>query len=170
MSHPPSLTALSYYSALERKGDHQDADPMLFLETLLFPSAWDRGKLSHGSGTDVLGTTLPYIQGSKRLIDVLCALAKSRGGTWSEALEALPCSLGSRFQSCPTLLPRVIRYQHCLMTHQCGVGCAAGVELTQASLTVHLPQLSQSSLSYRLLWGSRRRFPGKVVRLKLSFE
>ena len=53
----------------------------------MFLSARDQGKLSHGFRTQVIGSTLPYTQGPKGVIGILCVLARSRGSTCSEALE-----------------------------------------------------------------------------------
>lgn len=46
---PWPQTGLGYYSALGRKGDYQGSDQTLFPKELKFPSAWDKGKVGHGS-------------------------------------------------------------------------------------------------------------------------
>lgn len=114
-----------------------------FLEILTFASAWDKGKLSHGFRTQVLETTLPYIWASKGM-KARCA-TRSRGSTWPKFLETVPCRLQSCFGSRLTLLVRVMVGHIASWAYQHGVGCGAGVELPQASFTVHLFQLNQSS-------------------------
>ena len=79
-----------------------------FLEIVMFPSAWDKGKLSHGFRTHILGSTLPYTQGSKGVISVLCKVClqgpeaacvlnpwKLCPAAWNHALDLVqPCYSG----------------------------------------------------------------------------
>lgn len=86
-SYLPPPTGLGYYSTSERKGDCQGAHQTLFPGDIDVSQCQGPGQAQSWFQNASMGSTLPYTQGPKGVIGILCVLARSRGSMCSEALE-----------------------------------------------------------------------------------